>query len=123
MTKQQVKEENPLSVLTEEFGVRQAAEGTQEKETNEIMEKSIAYMNGETIASLSEEVRENCQNRNELCAFWSAIGVSVVLFLLLSGPVQQVTNLVALASCNCRNAKTTKDSCRPIALQAALLAT
>jgi hypothetical protein len=80
MVKQQDSEENDLLVMTEEFGLRQTAEGAQKEETLEVIDKSIQYMNGETIAALSEEIRDNCMNRNVLCAFWSAIGVSVALF-------------------------------------------
>jgi hypothetical protein len=94
MVKQQDSEENDLLVMTEEFGLRQTAEGAQKEETLEVIERSIEYMNGETIAALPEAIQENCMNRNELCAFWAAIGVSIsfVLLLFLSGPVEQDTN-------------------------------
>jgi hypothetical protein len=95
MAKQQDSEENDLYVMTEEFGLRQTAEGAQKDETLEVIKKSIEYMNGETIAALPEAVQDNCQNRNELCAFWSAIGVSVAMFsyCFFSAPfVEQDTN-------------------------------
>jgi hypothetical protein len=84
MVKQQDSEENDLLVMTEEFGLRQTAEGAQKEETIEVIEKSIEYMNSETIAALSETIQDNCMNRNELCAFWAAIGVSVALFSVIA---------------------------------------
>jgi hypothetical protein len=77
MIKHQDSEENDLLVMAEEFGLRQKAGGVQK--ILEVIEKSIEYMNGETVAALSEEIRDNCMNRNVLCAFWAAVGVSVTL--------------------------------------------
>jgi hypothetical protein len=125
MIKQQNSEENDALVMTEEFGVRQKAEGTQNEETIAVIEKSIEYMNGETMAALREEVRDNCMNRNALCAFWAAIGVSVALFsrCFFPAPFSMILiNSVALATCHCRNAQPTKHSCRPIARRVASLA-
>jgi hypothetical protein len=96
MTKQQDSEENDLMVMTEEFGLRQTAEGAQKEETIVVIQKAIEYMNGETMAALPDKIQENCMNRNELCSFWSAIGVSIAMFssffLFLSGPVEQDTH-------------------------------
>jgi hypothetical protein len=125
MIQQKNSEENDSLVMTEEFGIRQAAEGTQNEETLAVIEKSIEYMNGETMAALKEDVRDNCMNRNALCAFWAAIGVSAALFSCCFFPApftMILTNLVALATCHCRNAQLTKHSCRLIVRRVASLA-
>jgi hypothetical protein len=125
MVKQQVSEEIDLLVMTEEFGLRQTAEGAQKEETLEVIKKSIEYMNGETIAALPEAIQENCMNRNELCAFWSAIGVSIVLFscYLFPAPLSKILiNHATLIICHCRSAQTTKRSWRPIVRRVATLA-
>jgi prolyl 4-hydroxylase len=59
---------------TAAFGETQRAEGAQAAETLEIIEKSVQYMQSDQFTALSAEIRENCQNRNELCAFWAVIG-------------------------------------------------
>jgi hypothetical protein len=125
MVKQQDSEENDLFVMTEEFGLRQTAEGEQKEETIEVIEKSIEYMNSETIAALPEAVQENCMNRNALCAFWAAIGVSVALFSSCFSPAPLSKILIypdTIITCHCRSAQTTKPSWRPIVRQVATLA-
>jgi hypothetical protein len=125
MVKQQDSEENDLLVMTEEFGLRQTAEGAQKEETIEVIEKSIEYMNSEKIAALPEAIQENCMNRNELCAFWAAIGVSVALFFCCLFPAPLSKILIypfTLITCHCRSAQTTKHSWPPIVRQVATLA-
>jgi hypothetical protein len=73
MTKQK-NDGSDILAMSEDFGVRQNAEGTQMEETLAVIKDSIEYMKGALTASLSEEVFENCMNRNVLCAFWSVIG-------------------------------------------------
>lgn len=59
---------------TTAFGELQRAEGAQAEETLEMVEKSVVYMKSDQVTSLSARIRDNCQNRNELCAFWAVIG-------------------------------------------------
>jgi prolyl 4-hydroxylase len=67
-------EESELKRQTASFGTIQAIEGTQKDEVVARVEKSIAYMQSEVVQTLPETVRTQCQNRNELCAFWAVIG-------------------------------------------------
>mmetsp|Transcript_13538 Transcript_13538/g.24526 ORF Transcript_13538/g.24526 Transcript_13538/m.24526 type:complete len:153 (-) Transcript_13538:1755-2213(-) len=59
------------------IGVEQRIDGTQEEKdkVHEVIAKTTRYLNLE-VWSLPHyrEVRENCNNSNELCAFWASVG-------------------------------------------------
>jgi prolyl 4-hydroxylase len=59
---------------TTSFGVRQVIEGDLAEEVALRVMETIAYMESEIVLQLDEEIRIQCQNRNELCAFWAVHG-------------------------------------------------
>ena len=56
------------------FGERQRADGHERARTLEIIEASVEYMSSSQFTELTQEIRDNCINRNELCSFWAQIG-------------------------------------------------
>ena len=66
--------ETDLIRQTEQFGVAQAAEGTQIKETIQKIQESVSYMNDEKTQALPRSILDVCENRNKLCAFWAVLG-------------------------------------------------
>eukprot|EP00521_Asterionellopsis_glacialis_P009210 CAMPEP_0195287084 /NCGR_PEP_ID=MMETSP0707-20130614/4297_1 /TAXON_ID=33640 /ORGANISM="Asterionellopsis glacialis, Strain CCMP134" /LENGTH=555 /DNA_ID=CAMNT_0040346809 /DNA_START=40 /DNA_END=1707 /DNA_ORIENTATION=+ len=67
------KEDNELIEDTTKFGVKQSAEGSEVRDTLNIIERSIIYYETEAV-NLPKRVMKDCLNRHELCSFWSAIG-------------------------------------------------
>lgn len=68
-----------LLVAVAKYGKPQQVEGSNSEETLEVISKTVAYMENEVYGenpthTLSEEVLNDCTNREELCAFWAAIG-------------------------------------------------
>jgi prolyl 4-hydroxylase len=59
---------------TEDFGIRQVAEGAQLFRTMEVVRQSVTYMNSEETRALPESVLKVCENRHEYCAFWAHLG-------------------------------------------------
>ena len=69
-----VAEEAVILAETAEFGIKQVAEGDKKKETLKHIEQSVQYMKSEQVTTLSANLIETCQNRHELCSFWSILG-------------------------------------------------
>jgi len=68
------EEESLVLERTGEFGSRQKAEGDKKNEILQRIQKSIEYMKSEQVTTLSAHLIETCQNRHDLCSFWSVIG-------------------------------------------------
>lgn len=78
----------PLDLSTEErellgtvakYGKAQKVQGEDSSKTLEVIRKTITYMQNEIYGpnpthTLSEAILAECTNREELCAFWAAIG-------------------------------------------------
>jgi len=61
------------------YGKEQKIEGEHASKTIEVVRKTVAYMDNEVYGedvthNLSEQVLQECTNKEELCAFWAAIG-------------------------------------------------
>ncbi|KAL9179342.1 hypothetical protein ACHAXT_008632 [Thalassiosira profunda] len=79
---------DPLDISAEEaelldevakYGKPQKVEGKDAPKTLEVIRKTVEYMQNDIFGSdathdLSEEILAECTNREELCAFWAAIG-------------------------------------------------
>ncbi|KAL9179325.1 hypothetical protein ACHAXT_008615 [Thalassiosira profunda] len=79
---------DPLDISAEEvelldevakYGKPQRVEGKDAPKTLEVVRKTVEYMQNDIYGSsathdLSEEILAECTNREELCAFWAAIG-------------------------------------------------
>ena len=63
-----------VTEISSEFGVPQKIEGSRKQEVALRVKKTAAYMVSDQMQELEEHIRNNCQNRNELCAFWAVIG-------------------------------------------------
>lgn len=73
-TQRLTKEVAVAQKQTMDFGTMQSIDGSRREEVAVRVVKSVAYMQSEQVLELPEQVRTNCQNRNELCAFWAVIG-------------------------------------------------
>jgi prolyl 4-hydroxylase len=70
-------ENDELQFPEEAFGVKQDISGMQADKTKQYLKEAIEYMQNVVFANPDEypqDVRDGCQNRNDLCAFWAAIG-------------------------------------------------
>lgn len=57
------------------FGVAQQITGARSKEIDALINETEKYMREEVFKdSKYADVKEGCQNRNELCTFWALIG-------------------------------------------------
>jgi prolyl 4-hydroxylase len=56
------------------FGTMQTIKGSRSTDTAVRLAESIAYMTSDVVLELSDKIRTNCHNRNELCTFWAVIG-------------------------------------------------
>lgn len=57
------------------FGKKQVAEGTEWRETLNLVKLTIDYMDSAKVRSLPFNVRDSlCKNQYELCSFWSLLG-------------------------------------------------
>jgi ShK domain-like len=56
------------------FGVKQQLTGTQRSKVAETVQESIHYLDEPQTKQLPAKVLKECQNRNELCAFWAVLG-------------------------------------------------
>mmetsp|Transcript_23701 Transcript_23701/g.56124 ORF Transcript_23701/g.56124 Transcript_23701/m.56124 type:complete len:473 (-) Transcript_23701:1027-2445(-) len=61
------------------YGPYQRVEGVDSEKTIDVVRKTVAYMENEIYGEdasheLSEEILEECVNKEELCSFWAAIG-------------------------------------------------
>ena len=63
-----------LGDLSATFGVPQRIEGSRKEEVALRVKKTAEYMTSDNVEELEENIRNNCQNRNDLCAFWAVIG-------------------------------------------------
>jgi len=61
--------------VVKEYGEPQQVDGTQEKRASSfnVVLESIDYMRG-LGNSLKQEIKDECKNKHELCAFWASIG-------------------------------------------------
>jgi len=60
---------------TARFGLMQRAEGTKKEETVEVVKSMLEYMeSSDDFLSLPKTIKDLCENKNELCSFWAAIG-------------------------------------------------
>jgi hypothetical protein len=101
-----------LVAQTKKFGTLQTVDGLKFDATLKSVRQSIQYMNSKETRDLPADVLENCQNRNNLCAFWAALGkwCSAIthtnafprLALIIMFVVQKVS------------AKRTRRTCKPI---------
>ena len=69
-------EEEDIEALLEattEFGVKQEATGSEKAQTLNVIRASVDYMKNE-VHDLPRTILDECLNRKELCAFWSAVG-------------------------------------------------
>lgn len=67
-------EQERLLDQSEDFGVRQKAEGSSTADTLEVIQKAIVYMKDDKTRALPQTILDVCLNRHELCAFWATIG-------------------------------------------------
>eukprot|EP00584_Thalassiosira_punctigera_P024711 CAMPEP_0172554422 /NCGR_PEP_ID=MMETSP1067-20121228/54494_1 /TAXON_ID=265564 ORGANISM="Thalassiosira punctigera, Strain Tpunct2005C2" /NCGR_SAMPLE_ID=MMETSP1067 /ASSEMBLY_ACC=CAM_ASM_000444 /LENGTH=492 /DNA_ID=CAMNT_0013342791 /DNA_START=82 /DNA_END=1560 /DNA_ORIENTATION=- len=72
-------DEEELLDAVEKYGKPQRVEGVDAPKTLEVIRKTVAYMENDVYGpnpsvTLREEVLNECTNREELCAFWAAIG-------------------------------------------------
>jgi prolyl 4-hydroxylase len=58
---------------TTAFGTLQSIEGAHRDKIVARVLESITYMQSAQVQELPEQIRSNCQNRHELCSFWSVI--------------------------------------------------
>jgi ShK domain-like len=68
---------NPETLLerTVKFGDKQAATGDKRLQTLGVVQDMLDYMeSSDEFMALPTKIQENCRNKHELCAFWSAIG-------------------------------------------------
>lgn len=72
--KKYTMDEKTLLEKSETFGDRQTATGNQKDATIKVVKETLQYMDSDEFANLPRATRENCKNRNELCAFWAVIG-------------------------------------------------
>ena len=57
------------------FGVAQQVQGARAKEIEALLNETEKYMREEVHKDPKyNEVKDGCQNRNELCTFWALIG-------------------------------------------------
>eukprot|EP00581_Thalassiosira_minuscula_P015498 CAMPEP_0183727118 /NCGR_PEP_ID=MMETSP0737-20130205/24907_1 /TAXON_ID=385413 /ORGANISM="Thalassiosira miniscula, Strain CCMP1093" /LENGTH=509 /DNA_ID=CAMNT_0025958669 /DNA_START=53 /DNA_END=1582 /DNA_ORIENTATION=- len=71
------RERKDLLEAVAKYGKPQRVEGDQASKTFEILRKTIDYMQNEIYnpnSTLSRDILEECTNREELCAFWAAMG-------------------------------------------------
>lgn len=69
-----LEEGEKLLEESQKYGVKQRVEGERKAETIARLEEAMIYMGSEQVVHLPKKVRESCQNRHELCAFWAVIG-------------------------------------------------
>lgn len=69
------QEDKEILAESAKFGDMQKAEGAQAKETVRVVQQSIEYRSTDEFVQLPDDIRTNCLNRNELCAFWALIGM------------------------------------------------
>ncbi|KAL7460273.1 hypothetical protein ACHAXS_000736 [Conticribra weissflogii] len=72
-------EEEELLKKVAKFGKPQKVEGQDSPKTFEVVRKTVHYMENDIFSDnpthdLSDQVLGECTNREELCAFWAAIG-------------------------------------------------
>jgi ShK domain-like len=63
-----------LAKATLKFGLKQQIKGAQRSQVADIVQASIHYLEDPQTKQLPEHVLKECQNRNELCAFWALVG-------------------------------------------------
>jgi ShK domain-like len=63
-----------LAEASLKFGVKQQLTGAQRKVTADRVQEAIHYFEDPQTQQLPEKVLKECQNRNELCAFWAVAG-------------------------------------------------
>lgn len=75
-TEEENKEEEEEPDLTETpYGVAQTAEGKHEAATLKIIENVTKYMDEIVFVDPAySKIKNDCKNRNKLCAFWAHIG-------------------------------------------------
>lgn len=66
--------DSELTDVSATFGVPQRIEGSRKEDVALRIKKIAQYMASDTVEELEENIRNNCQNRNDLCAFWAVIG-------------------------------------------------
>jgi prolyl 4-hydroxylase len=59
---------------TEDFGMRQVAEGAQAADTMKVVKESVRYMESSETRALPASILEVCENRHQFCAFWVTSG-------------------------------------------------
>jgi prolyl 4-hydroxylase len=59
---------------TEEFGLRQVAEGAQAVQTMQVIRESVRYMESDDTQQLPKSILDVCENRHQFCAFWVTTG-------------------------------------------------
>jgi ShK domain-like len=60
---------------TKAFGELQIVSGNKKDATMDVVKKMLEYMESSSdFKSLPDKIQKECKNRNELCAFWAAIG-------------------------------------------------
>ena len=74
-TARKLSQDDDLLSRTAKFGDLQSAHGSKAAETRKVVEDFLDYMeNSDDFKNLPDKIRKECKNRNELCAFWAAIG-------------------------------------------------
>lgn len=58
----------------DEWGVKQIILGTHKKDVQDLLEQTYYYMTDEVSKPEYDTIRDECQHRHELCAFWAVVG-------------------------------------------------